>query len=79
MLVCVLFLIGFVIIAEAIYWTAKKEYLKSKAKYLRELIIQKNNLNDSDHSFYSCVYKNWDKNAMDLSKAYLSCIPTKQA
>tara|TARA_Y100001968_G_scaffold187227_1_gene171571 strand:+ start:374 stop:655 length:282 start_codon:yes stop_codon:yes gene_type:complete len=77
--ILILFLISFVAIAEIIYWASKKEYLESKSIYLRELINQKNNLSDVDHSFSSCVYLNWDKNGMDLSKAYLSCMPTNKS
>tara|TARA_B100000700_G_C14794186_1_gene737390 strand:+ start:385 stop:696 length:312 start_codon:yes stop_codon:yes gene_type:complete len=76
--VFILFLISFIAIAERIYWVSKNQYLKSKSKYLRELIIQKNNLNSPDQSFSSCVYQNWNVNGMDLSKAYLSCTSINQ-
>ncbi len=53
---------------------SKKEYLKSKAKYLRELINQRNNLNSPDQLFSSCVYSQWDVKGMDLNSAYANCI-----
>ncbi len=72
-LVLILFAILFVVIAETIYWFYKKEYLYAKAKYLRGLISQKNDLDNPDHSFYSCVYENWSSKEMNLSKAYSLC------
>ena len=68
-----LYLASFVVIAETVYWLSKKEYLKAKAKYLRQLVEQTNNLNDPDHSFYSCIYDNWSPKEMNLSKAYTEC------
>ena len=37
-----IFSLAFVGVAEVMYWLYKKEYLRAKAKYLRELIDQKN-------------------------------------
>tara|TARA_Y100001968_G_scaffold293869_1_gene300060 strand:- start:523 stop:819 length:297 start_codon:yes stop_codon:yes gene_type:complete len=74
-LVIAFFLFSFIIIAEIIYMLSKKEYLKSKSKYLRELINQKNNLDSPAQLFSSCVYTNWDIKGMDLSTAYSNCIP----
>tara|TARA_Y100001968_G_scaffold58990_1_gene50081 strand:+ start:349 stop:606 length:258 start_codon:yes stop_codon:yes gene_type:complete len=71
------FVIAFFAIAETIYWFSKKEYLYAKAKYLRGVISQKNDLNNPDHSFYSCVYDNWSSKEMNLSQAHHLCnLPT---
>ena len=42
LLVVFLFFLAFIGVAEVMYWLYKKEYLRAKAKYLRELIDQKN-------------------------------------
>ncbi len=71
------FAIVFLVIAETSYWLYKKEYLYAKAKYLRSVINQKNDLENPDHSFYSCVYDNWSSKEMNLSKAHQLCtLPT---
>ena len=69
-----LFLCTFVVIAEVIYWTSKKEYLNAKAKYLRNLIDQKNNLKNQSEGYYSCVYQKWDLGEKDLTKATKACL-----
>ena len=63
----------FIAIAEIIYWLYKKEYLKAKAKYLREVIDQKNDSNALNESFYACVYEKWDAGEMPLTEAAASC------
>tara|TARA_Y100001968_G_C19447086_1_gene766017 strand:+ start:2084 stop:2341 length:258 start_codon:yes stop_codon:yes gene_type:complete len=76
-IIFLLFAISFFAIAETVYWFSKKQYLYAKAKYLRGLINQKNDLNNPDHSFYSCVYENWSSKEMNLSKAHRLCtVPT---
>ena len=41
LLVVIVFSLAFIGVAEVMYWLYKKEYLRAKAKYLRELIDQK--------------------------------------
>ena len=72
-LVLLLYIICFFLIAETVYWRSKQEYLKAKAKYLRELVNQTNNLEDPDQSFYSCIYENWSSKGMKISQAYSLC------
>ena len=67
------FSLAFIGIAEIMYWLYKKEYLKAKAKYLRELIDQKNDLSSLNEPFYSCVYEKWNSGEMPLSEANMMC------
>ncbi len=67
------FLLTFVGVAEIIYWSYKKEYLKAKAKYLRDLIDQKNDLSSLNEPFYTCVYEKWNSGEMPLSEASTMC------
>ena len=64
---------AFVGVAEIMYWLYKKEYLKAKAKYLRELIDQKNDLSSLNEAFYTCVYEKWNSGEMPLSEANTMC------
>ncbi len=73
LLVISLFLIGFIAIAETIYWTSKKEYLDAKAKYLRTLIGSKNDSKNPSNPYSSCVYEKWNSGQMDLKEATLAC------
>ena len=63
----------FWIIFSLTYLTYKKEYLKAKAKYLRDVIDQKNDLTNQNEPFYSCVYDKWNSGEMPLSEANLMC------
>ena len=67
------FSFAFVGVAEVMYWLYKKEYLWAKAKYLRELIDQKNNLNNLNEPFYTCVYEKWNSGEMPLKEANTMC------
>ena len=67
------FSLTFVGVAEIMYWLYKKEYLKAKAKYLRELIDQKNDLSSLNEPFYTCVYEKWNSGEMPLSEASTIC------
>ena len=67
------FFLAFIGIAEIMYWLYKKEYLRAKAKYLRELIDQKNDLTSSNEPFYTCVYEKWNSGEMALSEANALC------
>ena len=67
------FSVVFVAIAEIIYWSYKKEYLKAKAKYLRDLIDQKNDQTSLNEPFYNCVYEKWNSGEMPLSEANTMC------
>ena len=67
------FSLAFVAIAEIVYWLYKKEYLKAKAKYLRELIDKKNDLNSLNEPFYTCVYEKWNSGEMPLAEANTMC------
>ena len=67
------FTLVFVGIAEIMYWSYKKEYLRAKAKYLRELIDQKNDLTSTNEPFYTCVYEKWNSGNMPLSEANELC------
>ena len=64
---------AFICVAEIMYWLYKKEYLRAKAKYLRELIDQKNDLSSSNEPFYTCVYEKWNSGEMPLSEASTIC------
>ena len=67
------FSLPFIGIAEIMYWLYKKEYLKAKAKYLRELIDQKNDLSSLNEPFYTCVYEKWNSGEMPLAEANIKC------
>ncbi len=67
------FSLAFVGVAEIMYWSYKKEYLKAKAKYLREVIDQKNNLTNINEPFYTCIYEKWNSGEMPLSEANIMC------
>lgn len=67
------FSLAFVGVAEVMYWLYKKEYLRAKAKYLRELIDQKNDLNSLNEPFYTCVYEKWNSGEMPLTEANIMC------
>ncbi len=73
LLVVFVFSLAFVIVAEVMYWLYKKEYLRAKAKYLRELIDQKNDLNSLNEPFYTCVYEKWNSGEMPLREANTMC------
>ena len=72
-IIVVVFSFAFIGIAEIMYWLYKKEYLRAKAKYLRELIDQKNDSSSLNESFYTCVYEKWDSGEMPLSEANIMC------
>tara|TARA_Y100001968_G_scaffold286423_1_gene287167 strand:+ start:125 stop:412 length:288 start_codon:yes stop_codon:yes gene_type:complete len=67
------FSLAFIGVAEVMYWLYKKEYLRAKAKYLRELIDQKNDLTSSNEPFYTCVYEKWNFGEMPLTEANTKC------
>jgi len=67
------FSLAFILVAEVMYWLYKKEYLRAKAKYLRELIDQKNDLTSKNEPFYTCVYEKWNSGEMALSEANTMC------
>ena len=67
------FSLAFVGVAEVMYWLYKKEYLRAKAKYLRELIDQKNDLSSLNEPFYTCVYEKWNSGEMPLTEANTMC------
>ena len=67
------FSFAFIGVAEVMYWSYKKEYLRAKAKYLRELIDQKNDLSSLNEPFYTCVYEKWNSGEMPLSEANVMC------
>ena len=67
------FSLPFIGIAEIMYWIYKKEYLRAKAKYLREVIDQKNDLSSLNEPFYTCVYEKWNSGEMPLSEANTMC------
>ncbi len=73
LIIILAFSLTFVGVAEIIYWSYKKEYLKAKAKYLRDVIDQKNDLNGINESFYNCVYEKWNSGKMPLSEANTIC------
>ena len=72
-LVIFAFSAAFICVAEIMYWLYKKEYLRAKAKYLRELIDQKNDLTSLNEPFYTCVYEKWNSGEMPLSEANTMC------
>ena len=67
------FFFAFVGVAEVMYWLYKKDYLRAKAKYLRELIDQKNDLSSINEPFYTCVYEKWNSGEMPLTEANTLC------
>ena len=73
LIVIIAFSLPFIGIAEIMYWLYKKEYLRAKAKYLRELIEQKNDLSSLNEPFYTCVYEKWNSGEMPLSEANSLC------
>ncbi len=73
LLVVFVFSLAFIAVAEVMYWLHKKEYLRAKAKYLRELIDQKNDLSSSNEPFYTCVYEKWNSGEMPLTEANTMC------
>tara|TARA_Y100001968_G_scaffold210353_1_gene193477 strand:- start:592 stop:939 length:348 start_codon:yes stop_codon:yes gene_type:complete len=72
-LVIFVFTLAFIGVAEVMYWTYKKDYLRAKAKYLRDLIDQKNDLSSSNEPFYTCVYEKWNSGEMPLIEANTTC------
>ena len=73
LLVVFVFSLAFVGIAEVMYWLYKKDYLMAKAKYLREVIDQKNDLSSLNEPFYTCVYEKWNSGEMPLTEANTLC------
>ena len=71
--VVLVFSLAFIGVAEVMYWLYKKEYLRAKAKYLRELIDQKNDLSSINEPFYTCVYEKWNSGEMPLTEANTLC------
>ena len=71
--IVVAFSFAFIGVAEVMYWSYKKEYLRAKAKYLRELIHQKNDSSSLNEPFYTCVYEKWNSGEMPLSEANVMC------
>ena len=71
--VFIVFSLAFIAVAEVIYWLYKKEYLRAKARYLRELIDQKNDLSSLNEPFYTCVYEKWNSGEMPLAEANTMC------
>ena len=67
------FSLAFVGVAEIMYWLYKKDYLRAKAKYLRELIEQKNDLTSVNEPFYTCGYEKWNAGEMPLTEANTMC------
>ena len=73
LIIVVAFSFVFVGVAEIMYWIYKKEYLRAKAKYLRDLIDQKNDSSSLNESFYTCVYDKWNSGEMPLTEANIMC------
>ena len=73
LLLVIIFSLAFIGVAEVMYWLYKKEYLRAKAKYLRELIDQKNDLSSLNEPFYACVYEKWNSGEMPLTEANTMC------
>ena len=73
LLVIFAFSLAFTGVAEVMYWLYKKDYLRAKAKYLRELIDQKNDLSSINEPFYTCVYEKWNSGEMPLTEANTLC------
>tara|TARA_B100001250_G_C19308991_1_gene575348 strand:+ start:213 stop:467 length:255 start_codon:yes stop_codon:yes gene_type:complete len=72
-LVFIIFIFCFTCIAETVFWSCKNEFLKAKAKYLRNIIDQKNDLSSYSNSYFDCIYRNWDEQGMELSEATTNC------
>ena len=73
LIVILAFSLAYISVAEVMYWLYKKDYLKAKAKYLREVIDQKNDSSSINEPFYTCVYEKWDSGKMPLSEANTMC------
>ena len=73
LIVIFVFSLAFIGVAEIMYWLHKKEYLRAKAKYLREVIDKKNDLSSLNEPFYTCVYEKWNSGEMPLSEANITC------
>ena len=73
LLVVFAFFLAFICVAEIMYWIYKKDYLIAKARYLRELIDQKNDLSSLNEPFYTCVYEKWNSGEMPLTEANTKC------
>ena len=73
LIVIFVFSLAFVCVAEIMYWLYKKDYLRAKAKYLRDLIDQKNDLSSLNEPFYTCVYEKWNSGEMPLREANTIC------
>ena len=73
LIVILAFSLAYISVAEVMYWLYKKDYLKAKAKYLREVIDQKNDSSSINEPFYTCVYEKWDSGEMPLSEANTMC------
>jgi len=73
LIIIFVFSLVFIGIAEVMYWLYRKEYLRAKAKYLRDLIDQKNDLSSSNEPFYTCVYEKWNSGEMPLTEANTMC------
>ena len=71
--IVLVFSLAFVGVAEVMYWSYRKDYLRAKAKYLRELIDQKNDLRNTNEPFYTCVYEKWNSGEMPLKEANTLC------
>ncbi len=67
------FSLAFVGVAEVMYWSYKKEYLRAKAKYLRDVIDQKNDTSSINEPFYTCVYEKWNSGEVPLAEANTLC------
>ena len=72
---CVVFVfsLAFVGVAEVLHRLYIQEYLRAKAKYLRDLIDQKNDLSSLNEPFYTCVYEKWNSGEMPLTEANAMC------
>ena len=73
LLVVSAFSLAFIGVAEVMYWSYKKQYLRAKAKYLRDVIDQKNDLSSLNEPFYTCVYEKWNSGEMPLTEANTMC------
>ena len=73
LIIIFVFSLAFIGVAEIMYWLYKKEYLRAKAKYLRDLIDQKNDSSSLNESFYTCVYDKWNSGEMPLTEANIMC------
>ena len=73
LIIILAFTLAFIGVAEVMYWSLKKDYLRAKAKYLRELIDQKNDLSSVNEPFYTCVYEKWNSGEMPLTEPNTLC------